>query len=522
MPVEYSAIAVTGVNGSGESIPARSFVKAGASGSDVTLTRGSGSSTFRAVTAEKPDGTSGDAYFVTGPAATADGSQVALYSPATPVWVKFDSAPTGNTCGPVSGEWTASDSGTGFRLLHYESVAGLGLIVASVGGNAGDSSGANCPCRRGTGSVTPTLTDLFGHDQMNSWQVTDPASALVTYLNENGFSVTADDLVAAWDNDTPTNGWISDVVVRTCGEETDDYVLTVEEDATYAFKAIFARVVDEYDTGPNCPDEIYLVFVCSDTLSPYPDRTNNLRLLDKETKTSQDNDETNTYVDPPDGCEWCLLPAVGWETGCKDNSAFFPKTISVTGAVDLGTQFSVSGFNQLISAATMMPLSVTDAVASQFVSDLFALPIPPIPLTHTGGGGGFPDVYRYQHESEPIGTISVTAIGGTVCEWDVSIEFDIATSCDSGAFGSPPTAAEFNGDFIYALTATSGTSSNYRLGFTIGGGEPPANLSATGLDLTTKDTWPIKSPNAPFYISIFERYWTGDANTNYFLLTPVA
>lgn len=224
MPVEYSPTSITGVNGSGESIPPRSFVKSGASGSNVTITRGADTSTFRAVTAEKPNGSDGDAYFVTGPVATADGSQLLLYSPVTPVWVKFDSVPTGNACGPVSGQWTASSSGTGFRLLHYESSSGMGLIVANVGDSAGPGAGGGtggggvCACDVSVPGVV--AVDCLAQPLAYRWEVTLPApigNVTVTYDQESGY-------------------WVSDPIEVECETPIDDPYDYYPDNNTYVVK----------------------------------------------------------------------------------------------------------------------------------------------------------------------------------------------------------------------------------------------------------------------------------------------
>lgn len=123
--MSFQAITFPAANKSLESIPARSFVRID-SGQNVDI----GGSPFRVVNGYKPNGTAGE-YWVTGDGLVPDteDSQFVMYIPVSPVWVKFSAAPTGTTCGPVDDEWTASDSGSGFKILYYDETVGYGLII---------------------------------------------------------------------------------------------------------------------------------------------------------------------------------------------------------------------------------------------------------------------------------------------------------------------------------------------------------------------------------------------------------
>ena len=50
----------------------------------------------------------------------------------------------------------------------------------------------------------------------------------------------------------------------------------------------------------------------------YSDRTNEMTILEGETKTSDDGD----YVDPPATCLWCLVPQAGTLVACSDLSVY--------------------------------------------------------------------------------------------------------------------------------------------------------------------------------------------------------
>lgn len=296
MGIEYSPIPTPGLNASGESIPPRSFVKAG-SGDEVEVTVGSNTAMIQVATAEKPDGASG-AYFVTGPGTVADGSQVALYSPATPVWVKFSSAPSGTDCGPVNDSWEASDAGTGFQLHRYNSATGMGLVSLKPAIST-SSPGSDPACE--VGSPMLFSTDRFGDNKvLSAWDVTP----IKNDLAEVDIDATFQDLRLQWASDNPTNMWQSAILYRVnpSGETcTDEYVLRFDE----ASWTLTLALVDGLGSG-NCATEAYWVWKCTHTGTEQPDRTNEFKLFfgDGGTRTGE------AYIDPPSRCTFYLKPTV--------------------------------------------------------------------------------------------------------------------------------------------------------------------------------------------------------------------
>ena len=215
------------------------------------------------------------------------------------------------------------------------------------GGATSPETTGTCPCVKGTGVVVPVVASKFAHRQCFRWLV----DGLTTYLNTiSGVSIAAGSFLE-WNTDDPVNAWVLEFT-RTCDAYSQDtYIIMLVEDATWGWKL---TVAIEGGDPPNCDDEIDWTFVSADSLSPYPERTNSLRILDTSTKNSEDGD----YVNPPSGCVFCLEPETELSTSTMPCGRDIPTTVSVELIGDLAwtthaqTLVQVSGTRRYISSTT--------------------------------------------------------------------------------------------------------------------------------------------------------------------------
>ncbi len=184
---------------------------------------------------------------------------------------------------PVIDSWEI-EPGDGPFVIFGEHSAADGALIGRVGAEPiGPAIAGNGPCKCViTTGVIPPTTAAFGHKLAYRWTI----AGLATELNKiEGFDLEADP-VAVWNTDTPANVWVSDAIERTCYLGTDEYFLTILEDADLGLVASLSLADGE---TANCEDTIEWVWAVVAPGTAQPDRTNAIK-FHSTGKKAEDSD----------------------------------------------------------------------------------------------------------------------------------------------------------------------------------------------------------------------------------------